>query len=230
MAMLNLLPPEAKENINFARRNRTMLRTCTSLLLVVIAMGVVVFFGSMYIDRSKRSLQTSIDTTNGIIKTEKLEDVQKDYQNLSDGVKLIVSILQKEIRFSKLLQEIGSVIPNRAVLTSIVLSDKIDNALDLQARAIDYNTATQVQINLTDPNNKLFDKVDVNSVTCNPATTANTTDETVDAIVNAAYPCTITVRALFKKDASFLFVNGPVRGGTGVVNGATIINPSGGLR
>jgi len=208
MATLNLMPPESKTDIMYARRNKKMLKYCFMVLAVIAAMGVVVVFGSFYIDRSKTSLQSSIDNTNSIIVSEKLASTQKDVSSLSDGLKLIVQILQKEIRFSKLLQQIGSVIPSRTLLTSIVLSDQINNALDLQARAIDYNTATQLQINLSDPNNKLFDKVDVVSISCTPPTVSSGT-LTPDSLLSLNYPCTATLRALFKKDASFLFINGP---------------------
>lgn len=210
MSMLNLMPPEAKEDIAYGRRNGKLLTWCFLLLAVVAGMGVMVVFGGMYIDRSKTSLQSSIASTNTTIQTEKLDDVQKDYQDLSDGVKLIVQILQKEIRYSKLLQQIGSVIPAKTALTSIVLSNKIDNALDLQARASSYDTATQIQINLQDPKNKLFEKVDTNSITCNAVTKLQPGQPvTPDYILTSNYPCTVSLRALFKKDASFLFINSP---------------------
>ncbi len=80
--------------------------------------------------------------------------------------------------------------PENSVLSNIDLG-KIDGGLDIIAITKDNNTATQVQLNLSDPSNKLFEKVDIVSINCDPN------------VVPDAYPCKVNLRALFSKDSSF---------------------------
>jgi Tfp pilus assembly protein PilN len=199
MSMLNLMPPGAKISIGFARRNGRLVHWTIGCLVIIIAMGATVVLGGFYIDNSKNNLSSSIDQTKSTIADQKLDKVQAQAQSLSGGVKLIVQVLSKEIQFSKLLQQLGALMPAGATLGNIQLSNKVNGALDLTANAIDYESATQVQVNLQDPKNNLFDKVDTISVSCSDATQSSSTGS---GAVDSRYKCQIIVRALFKANAS----------------------------
>jgi hypothetical protein len=220
MSMINLMPPSAKDDIIYARRNRTIFRWCAIGLTTIAAMGVVVVFGGIYIDHSKSNLKTSIDSTQASISSQKLDQVQKQANNLSSGVKLIVQILSKEVQFSKLLQQIGTMMPDGAILGDIQLSNEVSGALDLNANALDLKTATQVQVNLQDPKNPLFDKVDTINVNCSDKSTLAQSSSSSDSTGSSAsntdtpYLCQITLRALFKPNAAVTFLAVPAAGST----------------
>lgn len=55
--------------------------------------------------------------------------------------------------------------PENTVLSNIEIS-KVEGGIDLSAETKDQESATQIQVNLMDPNNKLFDKVDIVSISC----------------------------------------------------------------
>ena len=109
-----------------------------------------------------------------------------------------MQVLSKEVLFSKLLTQVGSVMPGGSVLTALSIN-QLSGGLDLQAKATDYQTATQVQVNLQDPKSLLFEKVDIVNVQCQSTVTA-------DPLV-AKYPCTVQMRALFSKTNPFLFIS-----------------------
>lgn len=197
--MINLMPPSAKSTVVYARRNLRLMHWTIGSIAIILAMGATVVLGGFYIDNAKSSLTKSIEQTKTTISTQKLDKVQAEAEELSGGVKLIVKVLSKEVKFSKLLQQIGKLMPAGATLGNIQLSSKVNGALDLTANALDYQSATQVQINLQDPKNNLFEKVDTTSVTCTDTPTSNTS-------VNSRYKCQILVRALFKKDAAVTFL------------------------
>ncbi|MDB5182555.1 MAG: hypothetical protein JWO47_339 [Candidatus Saccharibacteria bacterium] len=204
MSTLNLMPPEAKSSIAYARRNTRLVHWTIGCLVIIVAMAATVVVGGFYIDNSKQNLASSISATQDTIKSQKLDKIQAEAQNLSGGVKLIVQVLSKEIQFSKLLQQLGGLMPTGATLGSVQLSNKINGALDLTANAVDYESATQVQVNLQDPKNNLFDKVDTISVTCNDANAAASTSS-----VDSRYKCQIIIRALFKADAAVTLLASP---------------------
>ncbi len=191
--MINLLPPEEKSNILYARRN-TVLRHWVFALLAVLA-GSIVFLaaGQVYIAQTTSHLNKQVTAQRESLKEQKLDETQKRLSDLSNNLKLIIQVLSREVLFSKLLRQVGAVMPQGSVLSSIELS-KVEGGIDLSAEAADYNTATQIQVNLQDPSNKLFDKVDIIQVSCAQAK-------------GDPYPCKVTLRALFAKNNPFLFIN-----------------------
>src|SRR3989304_3430954 len=122
-------------------------------------MGISVF-GWYGWDRGFHSVRAFFDKTNQGLGAQKLEETQKSVQEISDNLKLVVQVLSREILFSKLIKQIGTAIPPSAVLTDLKIA-KTSGGIDLTAVAIDYSTATQVQVNLQDPDNKIFDKADL---------------------------------------------------------------------
>jgi Tfp pilus assembly protein PilN len=190
----------------FGRRNRLLLQWTVTCLIIIVTMSATVLFGMFYIDSSKKALTESIEKTQTEIKTEKLDQVQKEAVALSQGVKLIVQILSKEVKFSKLLQSLGTIMPSGTNLSGITLSNDVAGALDLTATATNYQAATQVQVNLLDEKNNLFSKVDTVSVSCDDGSQTSSTGE------KSNYPCQILLRAQFKEGASVTFLATPTKG------------------
>lgn len=211
--MINLLPPEMRENTSYARRNTKLLRWVFALGAIIASIFVIVIFGLLYINQSSKSYAAQIEQTRQQLKVQKLEETQKRVESISGSIKLAVQVLSKQVLFSSLLKQIGSAIPEGAVLTGLSIN-KLQGGIDLTAAATDYNTATQVQVNLQDPKNKIFDKADIVGVQCSAAsgTNANTGQSTATQL-DTAYPCKITIRALFSQNNPFLFINNQGQGG-----------------
>lgn len=191
--MINLLPPPVKQDISYARRNSRLLKIIGFGWAAIAGMFVIVLFGFIFINNSIVHYRQQVEQGKTTLKEQKLDETQAKVEAISGDLKLIVQVLSKEVLFSKLIKQIGAVMPSQSVLSNIEIS-KVQGGIDLTASAKDYQTATQVQVNLQDPNNKLFDKVDIVSVTCGSTT-------------NPQYPCTVILRALFSKNNPFLFIN-----------------------
>lgn len=203
--MINLMPAELKEQMVYGRRNRMLLRWCIASIIGIVGMGGIVLFGQVYIDNSEKNLQANVATINERIVREKLPESQKEYEALASGVKTVVQILSKQLLFSQLVPQIGTALPEGAVLTGLTLTPE-DVAIDLQVAAKDESIAAQTQVNFSDPRNQLFDKADIVSLSCSqPSTT--TTPTTTTPATSSAYPCSVNLKVLYKKDANFLFLN-----------------------
>lgn len=190
--MINLLPPYYKQNILYARRNTKLIHWMFGLVLIMVVLICISFAGQFYIANAVKVYGSNVDKTRESLKAQKLDETQKRLDNISSGLKLIIQVLSREVLFSKLLQQMGAAMPSGSVLDTMEIS-KTQGGIDLVAQATDYQTATQVQVNLQDPQNKLFEKVDINSIQCSPT--------------KKPYACTITLRAAFAKDNNFLFVH-----------------------
>lgn len=196
--MINLMPNEHKEHLAYARRNRELVRWVIAMFIGILGIGIVVAVGYFYINQQTVQYETTVQQTRDRLGAQKLEDTQKRLESISASSKLALQVLSKQVLFSEVLQQVGAVTPRGAVLQNLTVG-KLDGGIDLQFIAKDYQTATQVHVNLQDPSNKIFEKADIVSINCAaPSTSPGTANP---------YPCQATIRALFMKDNPFLFIN-----------------------
>lgn len=196
--MINLLPPDVKESVIYARRNTHLLHWSIVLATSVLVIASIVIGGQLFIGQAIKSNNQQLAESQAQLKLQKVEDTQKRVQDMSSSLKLVVQVLSKQVLFSKLLQQIGSVMPPNTVLTNLSIN-KLQGGIDLQAGAIDYQSATQVQINLSDPSNKIFTKADLVNIQCNSGSS-----ETSSV---SKYPCSVTVRAQFAQNNPFSLIS-----------------------
>jgi len=193
--MINLLPPDVKQNIIYGRRNTLLRRWVVILIMSIAGVWIIVMAGLFYMQQSIHTYSIQRSKSQAELKAQHLEETQKQVQNISSSLKLAVQVLSREVLFSKLIKQIGTVIPKNASLTNLDIT-QTQGGIDLTAIAADENAATQVQINLQDPDNKIFDKADILSITCSDMN-----------LTNPRYPCTVLIRAQFAKTNPFLFIN-----------------------
>lgn len=193
--MINLLPPQVRQDIMYARRNTKLRNWITATVLGLFGIAIIVVFGEFYLHRSTSTYAHRVADSQQQLKIQKLDETQKRVQDISGSLKLVVQVLGREVLFSELLQQIGAAMPPGSSLSSLNIS-KIQGGIDLNAVAKDYQIATQVQVNMQDPANQIFQKADILNVSCHSGTG-----------VDPDYPCQVGVRALFNKNNKFLFIH-----------------------
>lgn len=190
--MINLLPPDIKSRYDYASRNVHALRWLVAFVIALVGLEAIGITGFMYMQHLGSNYKTQISAQEESLKVQRLEETQTAAKDISSSLKLAVSVLGKEVLFSELLKQLGTVTPANARLSALNISETT-GALDITAVTSDYRAATQLQVNLADPANKIFSQADIVSINCSSKT--------------ASYPCTVTIRALFAKDNPFLFIN-----------------------
>lgn len=192
--MINLLPPDVKKDYRYARVNVALRRWVLLFLLAFVGLGLIATYGLVSLQRSTITYERQIVATEKTLQQENFNSTQQQIRDMSNSFKLVVKVLGQEVLFSELLKQIAASIPANANLTGLNINQS-QAAIDIAANATDYNTATQVQVNLADPQNKIFSKADIVNISCG----ANAT--------NPRYPCTVNIRALFADNSPFLFIN-----------------------
>lgn len=193
--MINLLPSDIKQDYVYARRNVILRRWVTLFFIALVGLVVIATYGMVSFQQSTVRYNSQIAAAQKTLQEGKFAETQKELQDISGSFKLVVKVLGQEVLFSQLLKQIAAIIPANANLTALNIS-QTTGGLDITANATDYATATQVQVNLSDPDNKIFSKADIVNITCDGAKTTN-----------PRYPCTVTIRALFADNNPFLFIN-----------------------
>jgi Tfp pilus assembly protein PilN len=199
--MINLLPPETKQQYHYARRNHQLFRWVGMFVVALLGAVMLTAGGYLYLHQSVRNYTEQIASSNQQLKAQDLPAVQKQVTDISNNLKLVVQVLSKEILFSSLLQRLGNVTPSNVILTNLSIA-QTQGAVDITAQTANYSTATQLQINLADPKNQIFSRADIVSIDC-----SNTAS-------NSSYPCTATIRALFATNNPFLYINSSVKAGS----------------
>jgi Tfp pilus assembly protein PilN len=194
--VINLLPPDLKQDYRYARYNRRLVRWAFAFALAIFGVAVITGSGLFIMNNSIDTYKTRIADTQAQLDNQNITATQKQVSDISSNLKLMVKVLSKEILFSKLLSRLGNVTPPNVILTNLSIS-QTESAIDMTAQTANYNAATQLQVNLADPANQIFSKADIESISCN-----NTPAQT-----NTSYPCTATIRALFTQNNPFLFIN-----------------------
>lgn len=195
--MINLLPPTHSQAMRTGRTNALLSRWLVASVLAAVGLVLIVGAGWLWLNHQNTNLSARLDSAKQQLQAQNLSDVQKQAKAINSNVKVINQVLTQEIRFSDLIQEIGSVLPNGTVLNSLTLGGKVAGAIDLSAGAKDYASASQVAVNLSDPKNNIFEKVDIVNINC-------------DATPSSAYACTATYKALFHKDTKNRFINAAI--------------------
>lgn len=193
--MINLLPADYGAQLRHSHQSSILHRWLVVGILASVGLALVMAVGWIYIEQQNKNLSRNLDVVQTQLNSQDLAGTQKKAKEITNNIKIINQVLSREIRFSGLITQIGSVMPPGTILSGLTLS-KVDGALDLAVSARDYASASQIAINLSDPKNKIFDKVDIVNISCS-------------ATSGSAYPCSAVFRALFSKATQSQFLNVP---------------------
>ncbi len=200
--MINLLPPETKRAYRYAMKNDRLMRWVFALLVSLIGLGAIGTYGWVTLHQDITSNSRNVSTLENKLNSENLSGTETQVQTISNDFSLVVKVLSQEVLFSKLLKQMAAAMPQGANLTSLnITTTAKGTGLDITAESTNYTTATQVQVNLSDPSNGIFSKADLVNITCGASSNPTAPAQ------NSAYPCTVTLRAQFAANNQFLFIN-----------------------
>jgi Tfp pilus assembly protein PilN len=195
--MINLLPPELKQGYKYGRYNRHLLHWITAFVVAIAGVVVITISGMLLMQSNINSYKNKIASSQAQLASQNLTGVEAQVTTISNNLKLMVKVLSKEILFSKLLNQLGTITPSNVELTSLSITPA-SSAIEVTAQTADYNAATQLDANLASPSNQIFSKADLVSVTCASGT---------QQVANQKYPCAVDIRAEFINNNPFLFIN-----------------------
>lgn len=191
--MINLLPEDIKQVNTYGAKNRTLLRWVAAFFIGLLGLAGVILFGHYQLNLSIETAKQQVARSEERLQAQEIEATQAQTEAIDSSIKLALQVLEEKVLFSQLLQRIGSVMPEGTVLEGLTL-EGVDGGIDLSAKTTSHQAATQVQVNIIDSSQDIFKAADIVSIACNSTT-------------QGPYPCTVTLRALFKDNNPFLFVN-----------------------
>lgn len=159
--MINLLPPDSKKALHYARMNVVLIQYVILVIFVGISVVGIVIFGGNIVSANEKEIQSAIDIERE--KAAALLPSSQEAKELSEKIDTIGNLLNQEVKFSELLREIGSLMPQGSILLSLSVSESKDDPITLDAGVIDADTAAVLRENLA--GSDVFDNADILSVT-----------------------------------------------------------------
>lgn len=192
--MINLLPPDHKRALVYARRNIHLRKGVIGLgvgllLLVVVTAGNYLILRqetNSYLN-STSALEQELESNNETATLSRMREI-------SGTLNTVLGVLSQQILFADLFERLGSIMPGGVVLQGISLEGTATGGISLQVGAANQFAASQALANIQDPANQIFERADLESITC---------DYNTD---RAPYFCDGTIQATFFKDSQFSFL------------------------
>src|SRR5690606_22635068 len=158
--MINLLPPETKEEIRYGRFNVLAVQYAALVIAVSLSLLAVLLFGVAVVSTDEQSLKENLKDKEAVL--AEFQDDLAEAKELEGRIDTISALLEREVSFSALLQDIGSVIPNGASLTGLSLTGDETLPLRIAADINNQSLAAVLQENLE--NSDLFENADIQNV------------------------------------------------------------------
>lgn len=158
--MINLLPPDVKSSIKYGAYNVNIVQYSILLVIMGVALAALLLFGVQIVRSDEASLNKAISQKQ--VQLEEYVDDNEKAQALTAKISTISKLLEGEVKFSELLQEIGRLLPAGASLMGLQLTTDFSEPLVLAAKVDSKQTATELQQNLA--NSDLFIGADIQSL------------------------------------------------------------------
>ena len=145
--MINLLPPQEKRQILAGQTNIILWRYCIVSLLLAGLLFIIT--GGVYyvMARAKADAESTIETSNR--ETAKYQNVQQQVTEFTNNLTTAKTILDKEVRYSKIAVKIAQALPSGVVLQSLSLDAKtFGTPTTLSALGKSYDDALRLKTNL----------------------------------------------------------------------------------
>lgn len=183
--MINLLPPDAKREIQAARANNLLIRynllLVSSSIFLLLAIGVVY----VYLNNVKTGAQATISDNQA--KVADFTPIKNQADLFRQNLSIAKQILDRQVNYTKVMLEIAAILPSGTILSGLNLdASTFGTETTLVAQAKSYDRALALKDAFSE--SALFSNVHFQSIT----STEGASD----------YPMTVTLNVTFKKDAA----------------------------
>lgn len=135
--MINLIPPDQKEAIRYAKLNRLALSYVRVLVSVIIVLGVV-FAGSIYL-LNRQAAEVTADVA---AKTARIAELDNSFtpkaKDASDRLAAIKYVQSSQTRFSAVVADIAKVVPQGVSIDAMTLTGDDKTPLRIAVTATSY--------------------------------------------------------------------------------------------
>ena len=195
--MINLLPYDQKQDIAYARKNYMLIKWLVALLIAMVFILAISLGGAFIINNERAKAEASAKAeAEAIAASDEKQEFDK-YKKFKTDYDTVVKLLSKQLRYSKIIQDIGNILPEGTNIDGIKLTPGA-TSLTLSVNGESQQAIRKAFVNISKPNdqNKLFPKADLESITCSD-----------NASTVSSKTCTATIKVLLNADSGYYYIN-----------------------
>lgn len=159
--MINILPPEYKEQVKFSKYNVVLLRYLALIFIVAALLATTFWMIHMYADSQISSYQEDLSQRREEL--DQYSQLQDEVDELDQRLTTIDQLYRQQTRFSVLLEDLAAVLPPGAYINNIVLTGESDQPVQVQATASSFEQASVINNALQE--SPRIDSVDTQNIT-----------------------------------------------------------------
>ena len=173
--MINLLPPDIKEQIRYAKLNRLVLRYLRVILAVVVVLGGI-FAGALYlVGQQEAAAEASANDSQATI-NHLNSTVLPEAQDASNRLAAIQYVQSTQTHFSSVVSDLASVLPQGVTIDTLTLTGNTKLPVTMAMTAETYDEALAVRNALaSSPRIAYVDLEDISGQTSSNVTTYSVT-------------------------------------------------------
>lgn len=118
--MINLLPPDIKEQIHYSKRNGATIN-----YLIILTLGFIIsggLIGYSYLSLDKSLSKAKLDLASKQAKVAEFKDLEANAKQVNARISAIKSISAGQSRFSSILDDLARYTPKSVIISSITLT------------------------------------------------------------------------------------------------------------
>ncbi len=118
--MINLLPGDVKEQVNYSKRNQALVSYVWLTAMTIIICGGLLGYAYLSVRNQTASARALLATQQ--TEVSKYKSLEKDAKSVNARVSAIKAIQANQSHFSLLLEDLAKVTPTNVVISSISLT------------------------------------------------------------------------------------------------------------
>lgn len=158
--MINLLPPEIKEQIQFSKRNVILRRYAILTTLVAVALLSTLWAAHVFADRQITELEDGLEQKS--MELAEYQELEDQVRKLDSRLNTISRLYDQQTRFSALLEDLAAVLPDGAFINSIVLTGEADQPVQISVSTASFAQAGTINGALS--SSERIESVDIQSI------------------------------------------------------------------
>lgn len=159
--MINLLPPDVKGSLKFARLNVSVIEYAILVIATTVSLIGILLFGHTLASREEVLLTNLVEDKRANL--SQYDDELAKAKALDKRIDTIEALLEREIIFSKLLPAIGALVPPGANINGLELDTEDGNSLKINGQSTNQSGPSVFRENLA-RSEKLFTRADIVSI------------------------------------------------------------------
>ena len=157
--MINLLATEKKAEIRAARINVIIVQYISILLLAAAFTAGIFYYSFVALQNTMESAETTIDAND--LKAGVYSDTREQVATLESNLSEAKTVLDQEVRYSKLLVSIGQLLPAGTVIESLPLDDTALGGAPIQLKAYAKTSADALTLQEKLKSSSVFSSISV---------------------------------------------------------------------